>query len=422
MSPGRIKLTLALIISEACYLYPLYMLAAIGLGVIPTISSWLFFILAILQTLINIKLTASAFRYIKIILINIILIIPASIYMLQTVSTTEMVLSLLLISWLLFRSIYLAVNRSLDIFLHFDLSITAILVILLIAGSFKIPLSTGITWLMISFIMNIVTISLNAGKGQGYLSWLGAVLSAVILFPMFFTARYFLPLLFEPAQFIYALGKPFAEGLKYIVGGFLSGYMSYLADRRTQSSNMTTDTNAVQITGGTAPVSPAVEMFLKAIAYLFIIIIAFATLLLFIYLLRLILVWIWRRQGKPLPHVLVRREKISWRSRLKDLFQLWDRLRTLLLPWLPVKLDIVKAYRALLKWGKYRRFPRSPDETPYEYLSRLQRQFPRNQEELHSLTFYYVQYKYGKDNTVAYSPRDLKNILRRLFYPRLSAR
>jgi hypothetical protein len=92
----------------------------------------------------------------------------------------------------------------------------------------------------------------------------------------------------------------------------------------------------------------------------------------------------------------------------------------LLIPWLPVEIDIVKAYRALLKWGSYRRIPRSADETPYEYLCRLQIEFPQNQKELHTLTSYFVQYRYGQESLTTYTPEDLKNILRRIFYPRLS--
>lgn len=421
MIAGKNKLTLILILSEACYLYPLYQLAAIGLGEVPALSFLLFLFFAAAAVLINLKLTSREYRRITLTIVNLSLFVPAVLLLilLKETSILMTVLSGILLGWLVLRSNILAVKSSIDVFVHFDLSVIVIFIVLLIIGGLKIPLGSGITWLMVSFLLNLVALSLYTGKSQGYLSWMGAVFSAIILIPVFLTARYFLPLLFEPAQFLYAVGKPIVSVIGNVIGFFFIGYMTYHTNKREESSTLTTDTNTVQVSGGSAPDSP-IFMWIMKIAYILMEIVIIIALAAFaIYLLRLLLVWLLRLQGKTVPRVLLSGKKFSWRRLFIDILLFWDRLRVFIIPWLPVRLDIAKAYRILLKWGLYKRFPKYADETPNEYLNRLKIYFPQHEKDLDSLTMHYVQYKYGKESNAAYTAEELKSALRRIFLPRL---
>lgn len=419
MIAGRNKLILILIFSETCYLYPLYQLAAIGLGEVPALSFWLLLLFAAAAVLINLKLTSGEYRKITLAIANLCLFVPVLLLLILLKETGILitVISGILLGWLILRSNILAVKSSIDVFVHFDLSVIVIFIVLLIIGGLKIPLGSGITWLMVSFLLNLVCLSLYAGKSQGYLSWLGAVFSAIVLLPLFFTARYFLPLLFEPAQFLYAVGKPIVGVIGNIIGFFFIGYMTYHANRREESSKLTTDTNTVQVSGGSAPDSP-VFMWIMKIAYILVeIVIIIAAVAFAIYLLRLFLAWLLRLQGKAVPHILLSKNKFSWRRLFIDILLFWDRLWVFMIPWLPVRLDIAKAYRTLLKWGLYKRFPKNADETPYEYLNRLKIYFPQHEKDLDRLTIHYVQYKYGKESPAACTAEELKSALRRIFLP-----
>lgn len=421
MISGKNNLAVILLISEACYLYPLYQLAAIGLREIPAVSSWSFILLALAAVIINLKLSLGDYRKITLILINLGYFIPVFLLFMKYAGngTLILVISGMFLGWLIIRSRFLAVQGSIDVFKHFDLSLLVIFVILIIVGSLKIPFSNGITWLMVSFVLNVAALSLNTGKGQGHLALLGAGFTLIVLLPIFYTARYFLPYLFEPAQFIYSAGKPVVGFIGKIAGFLFTGYMTYHANRREQSTNMTTDTNTVQVSGGPAPASPAFAYIMKIVYILMEIFIVIAVAALFIYLMRLFLLWIMRRQRKAIPPILLADYKFSWRGLLMDLLLFWDNLRVFLIPWMPTKLDIAKAYKTLLKWGTYRRIPKNTDETPFEYLRRLRTQFPQHGQDLETLTQYYVQYRYGENNPLLYSAEDLKSALRRIFLSRL---
>lgn len=421
MIAGKNNLAVILLVSEACYLYPLYQLTAAGLGEIPAVSSWIFLLLALAAVVINLKLSTGEYRKITLILINSGYFILTFLFLMKPGATGMLMsaISGIFLGWLIIRSRFLTDQNAIDVFKHFDLSLIVIFVMLIIVGSLKIPFSTGISWLMVSIFLNVAALSLNTGKGQGYVALLGAGFTLIVLLPLFYTARYFLPFLFEPAQFIYSAGKPVVGIIGKIAGFLFTGYMTYHANRREQSTNMTTDTNTVQVSGGPAPASP-VFAFIMKIVYVFMeIFIIIVVTALFVYLLRLFFIWILRRQRKAIPPMLLAEHKFSWRGLLMDLLLLWDNLRVFLIPWLPTKLDIAKAYKTLLKWGSYRRIPKNADETPFEYLIRLKTQYPQHGQDLEKLTQYYVQYRYGENKLSLYSAEDLKSALRRIFLPRL---
>ncbi|MHB8157280.1 MAG: DUF4129 domain-containing protein [Desulfocucumaceae bacterium] len=420
---NSIRLLITFILAEICILHPLYQLASFGLGAGTLVPFWFAAVLAVLLLVINRKLNSLSYRNLLLVFVNAAILLIAVLVILQLNVYGGLVafLNAFFLAVLLGRCIYFAVKGSLDVFKHFDFSILFIFLIILTVGSLNIPLGSGITWLMVSFVLNVATLSLAKVKGRSNLAWLGAALAAVVLLPMLILARYFLPLLFAPAQFLYTAGKPIAYTFRDAVGFFLSSYTTYLADKREQSSNLTTDTNKVEIFGNVVADSPTLVFIIKTINIIFLTILVIAAVLFVLYLLRLLLSWLLKRQGKALPSVLRPEHKFSWLGLWRGAMLWWGRLMIFLLPWLPVKLDISKAYRALLKWGSYRNYPRDKDETPYEYLERLNSNFPQHKEDLSVLTGYYVQYKYGQDRAAVYTSDDLKNTLRRLFLPRLTA-
>jgi hypothetical protein len=412
-------ITTLLVLTEACYLYPFYQLAAILLGWHLALSPVIFFMVTALFLLVNLRLAEE--RRITLLLANVAVIgvalfVPG---LLKPLTGAEMAAAAVVLAWLSIRSRNLFA-RTVDVFVHFDVSILVIFLGVVVYSVLQIP--GGFTWLMLSFLLNIFTISLYAGAGQGKLAWLGGFVAAIVLVPLFATAQFFLPMLTQPAQVLYSLGRPVAGMFQAIIGYIFSGYVNHLAKQRSGgASNLATDTNNAPVPLGSTEVSPVFEAVMRTILIIFLIFIAVIVLAILLYLARLFWIWLLRRQGKPVSPALSVRRKLSWKTLFGDIPVLWKQLKIWLLPWLPVHLDIAGAYKALLQWGGFRDCPKEAYETPDEYLSRLTTLFPRQEQELHTLTAYYVLYKYGKDN-VQYPPEELKTNLRRLFFPGLSAR
>lgn len=418
MSIEGFRITPLLILAEACYLYPLYQLA-VSLLSWPPVSPLLFFLVVALLLIINYQLSGN--RLIILLLANAGLI-AASLLILtlfKPMGAAEVALAAAALAWLVFRSLRLFMSSAIDVFVHFDVSLLVIFIAVTLYS--VLQASGGYGWLMLSFLLSIFSVSVYAGAGQGRAAWLGGLLASVVLVPLFMTAQYFLPALFGPAQILYSLGTPVVLTFRDIIGRLFSGYVTHFAKQRSSpESQLAQDTN--QVTPGySTEVSPVYEAVIKVISILVIAFIIILVIAFLIYLLRLFWIWLLRRQGRPVSRTLAARQKLSWKSLFGDIPVLIAQLKIWLLPWLPVHLDIAGAYRALLKWGGFRHCPKEAHETPYEYLSRLTVLYPRQEQELHTLTDYYVMYKYSKD-PIQYPPAELKANLRRLFFPGRFAR
>ncbi len=422
MKNDRIRLRLIYILADAAILFSLYQLISAGLKRGQPMSLWLFALMAVLVLLVDLKLKNRSRRNLLLFLFNFTLLTASFVMLLLTnvYGLMSFVLTMLLVAALIFRCLIVSQKNSTDPFGHFDSSMLFIGVILLIAGTLKLSIGSGISLLFLSFLLNVATLSLARGQYEGRLAWYGAGIAVAVLLPVFLLARQLLPMLFAPAQAIYQLGKPVAFALRDLLGFFLSGYSSHLAQQRSESSELAQDTNTIEPMSGPAFDSPIITAVVKGISILVLVLLAVLVLFMLYAFLRSVISWLLRRQGKKIPTVLLPGEKLSFKALWRAFLMQWGRLAVIFLPLLPVRIDIAKAYRALLKWGYYNNHPRCKNETPHEYQQRLQDLFPGKKEELGLLTENYVRYEYGQtclEDQAAQNSKQLKQALRRLFLP-----
>lgn len=418
MHPGKTKLTLALILAEACCIYPLYGLVLFSLGYVPTVPSWFFPVMAAAATLANLKLKMGGGRNLVLFLANLLLLglAVSAANLLQPRGLFDSVILNLLLLWVFFRSLYLVWKGRIDIYLHFDAGLAVIFLLTLLIAVAQAPLAQGLFWLAASYVFNILSVSLaqSGEKDEGSIPWLGAGIITVLMVPLFLLARSLFPYLFEPARFLYDLGSSALMLFANFLALFLKGYFMFNANKET-ASQQAADTAFAENPAAAAPGSPFFAFMAKFTTWLMIILAVVLFVLLCGYLIRLFLNWLLKRPVRP-SYQARRQSMFSWRWLLGSLKLLGDTVKMLLLPWLPVTISTIQAYRALLKWGVYRNFPRRGCETPFEYLNRLKERFPRYQQELTAITASFVACKYGPStNNVA--SRDLKNSLRRLYLP-----
>lgn len=414
--------------SEICYLYPVYLLAAFGLGYTPSLMPWFLPVLAAVTTVLNLKFAGGAYRYLTIAAGNLAVLVTAAFTLAMSrpapgVADTIIIWMLLLLVF--FRAVYLS-RRTTDIFLHFDLSAAVIFLVLLITGIVKAPLAGGTVWLAASFLLNIVAISLARGGGEadGHLPWLGAVVASVVLIPLFMTARSFFPYLFQPARFLYELGRPVAGMIQHLILIFISFWFRFNT-KTAGNPQESADSGFSENAAGALADSPWFAAIVKVIFWGLLFIIIVAGLAGLLYLLGVLIKWLLKRQVVPAGSG-ENTNLFSWRQLFRALYKaivrIGESIKTMILPWLPGRIGAAQAYRVLLKWGLYRRCPRISCETPYEYQDRLILHFPGCRNELAAITASYVRFRYGKEGNRSSSSRDLKLFLRRLFLPRLKTR
>ena len=424
MYSRRAIISLALIMSEVCYLYPVYLLVAFGVGFAPALKPWFLPALAATATALNYKFSRGSYRNLTIVCGNLVLLLVAVLatgWLQRAVSPVDYIVIWILLFGIFFRSIYLS-RRGADVFLHFDLSVTVIFFILLITGLARRP------WPGNSLAHGVFSaqyrrrIPITERRGDRRTSSrLGAALAAAVLVPLYLSARSFFPYLFQPAQFFYELGKPVAGMFKYLLYVILSFYFRFNA-KTAGSPRAAADAGFEESYAGTVSESPWFVLIAKVLFWLLIFITAAASVALLLYLLGLLLNWLLKRGVMPGASGARNTGTFSWRLLLRAwgraVVRLVENVAMLILPWLPGRIGIAQAYRVLLKWGSYRRYPRKSWETPYEYLDRLKQRFPGCRQELTAITASYVQFRYGKENSGRFSHGDMKVFLRRLYFPR----
>lgn len=423
------KITLLLVLSEISFLYPLYLLAAVILGaadikIEPSLSPWVLLLVAVILTLINFIIVNANQRNLTIILGNLVFIGATAWLSVQLSGAVwaDAILIYLLFALAFVRIIYLSLHKTIDIYVHFDISTAVIFLAIVVIGGLKLSVPAALFWLLFSFLLNIAAVAIRQKdrEAQGYWPWLGIGLVALVMVFFYSSARYFLPYLFQPAHFLYNVGRPAVGFLGKLLTLFFTGYQAHYKNQREQSSQLATDTSNMEYAAGAGEVPEWALVLMKGIYWLLLAVIAAVVFLLLGYLLYRLIVKLLQRQDRPAPVPISFGQLFSLRGLKQIYLSLKDRIRVYLLPLSPAKPDIIQAYDALLKWGGYARYPRSAHETPYEYLRRLYQRFPQHKDDLEKITNDYVQFKYRKNPETSLSPEELKITLRRLFYPNLN--
>lgn len=422
---SRPNVALTVILSEICYLYPFYYLLAKGFGIFPALSLWSFPFIAIVFTLVNIILARGNYRNIFLVGINLLFFI----LLLALVSGKGLVmekynvsdiLTYLFISWVCLRVNFLVRSKNIDFYTHFDASLVLVFLAYLIAGFAKVALPGGMLWLISSFFFNIAKVYLAQIKKETQtFSW-GILLIFFILISLSFTADSVLPFLTKPAQFLYDLGSPVFITLGRIILFLLISFfqITHMAPKHDYPtlSFLANDVSSSEIYRN--PGESGAMFFI--LSWIFIIIGTGIALGLLFYILRSLLSWLFKIQKGTAEAGVSENYLLLIGRTLISIFLLFiNRIYILTLPWLPVKLSVKEAYKALLRWGAFRKYPRRLHETPYEYFQRLIKRFPQYQQELQLITDDYVVYQYGKDSLSLHSNKELKIHLRKLYIPRL---
>lgn len=200
------------------------------------------FILAAVLNLVNTFLARGSFRYITIGLINLFLLGLAIRLFYEnpvvlftpppqgSIAGLHRVVIYLLLVWVAGRSVYLAWHDNSDIskiFIHFDKSITLTFLAYLVAGVAELELPGGLWWLVASFLLNLLTISLSLANNsvESYPVWFGLGLAAIVIFPLAAAAETLFPILLAPAQLLYDLARPVVLLVWRVFVFILIGYL-----------------------------------------------------------------------------------------------------------------------------------------------------------------------------------------------------
>jgi hypothetical protein len=320
--------------------------------------------------------------------------------------------------WLGFRAFFLTRRKNIDVYLHFDLSVGIIFLIIVFGGMAQALLPDSLAWFLASFLFNAAALSLiqDEKEAGSRPAWPGIILVSLVLIPFSLLLDSLSPYLYAPARFFYDLGRPVVSLLGRIFVFFVRLLYGPRSLREDSVSQLVL-TAPLGGSPGTTAVSPWFDILAKAFFWLAVFVLAATAVSLTLYLLGRLVVWLLGRQA--VEESAARNPTLRGGLR-RLMLALRERLRAMIVPWFPGKIDVPTAYRVLLRWGIHKRCPRRTCETPFEYLNRLKKRFPGYQEELREITGYYVEFKYGRGaDHVAPDARYLKQRLRRLYFPRL---
>ncbi|MFZ5944926.1 MAG: DUF4129 domain-containing protein [Bacillota bacterium] len=434
----KMLLGLLALMVEVSYLYPLYYLAAFAgkTSLNSVISFEKILVISLVVLVINSLLSKKSFRLITIILLNILVLFFMEGYLLKSsffpqyniflaiIQIPEQDLLLLFqtltlgffVFWVWLRAIInshkggdysSAVNRL-------EVSVALVFVVLLIVELAAIRLPQVSLYLLLCIGANFACLSLS-NNGIKSTPWLGFGYTLVFLIPTFLAITYFKEVMYSSSHVLFNFFSPLAVFFKDLLAAifkFLLQRGNYLPPTGTIDSGQNTTVGE----GVNLDISTGNSIILEKIMWVFSMIILISFLIMCVILLGKLLQKLMKRK-KPIAN---QRENsilnYLWRilSKLKDsLMRTFLTIQYLL----PNKYSVLKAYHAMLMWGRYRNLPRHPWETPSEYYLRLAAVFPQYNLHLKRITDCYLEFRYGFKEVSADGINELKNAVFGLYFP-----
>jgi len=441
MAAGKKSASLASVLAEVCYLYPLYLLVLAALKQ-PTVSFWWFLALSVAAFTANLLLGTGRLRLIAVLLINSMLAVLAACWLVyHSLSTavpfwpltawavcfisapygllipTGCWFTALIACWTWYRAAVL--SRRVPTFresaFRFDISLGMLFGILLVAAVAGISIRGGMLWIWALLLCNAAAMSLTQSLSQGEKqpAWLGPLFLAAVLAPVSLAISLFFSQTSAAGRAVYDVVVPVLGWLSEI---FQSVILWIFTGRKpiVEKSGPTVSTGAAGEVADIAVPEWMIFVF-KVALWVFVGLVVIILLAVFIYLLYNLLLRLWKRQ-EPVPAAFPERMKwLQWWHALAGILARWlNAAGRAVRPWFVVKMGHVETYHALLRWGKRRRHPRLLFETPYEYLQRLADAFPGQREDLSSITEYFVYCSYSGRPGDPHMEKKLKAALRRL--------
>lgn len=421
----RTGIILTLVLTEACYLYLIYQAVyqIIATGYI--LPAWSFPAITIWLAMTNLALQKRNFRHITLIVVNLAAFIAVLALVMDLGLQPGNALNYFFACWLWYRSASLSWRKKGDPYSRFDGNLAMLFLSCFLTDLAGLTNTRTPVWLMFGFLCNIAALSLSHGREGGLkkqLAWGIAAAAAVAFLPVTVISGYLLPALVQPAQYISALAQPFLNFLGRLLTSVIIALMKLMNLTFTADPvpPIMIDTGYIQDLGGTTGNPGVLDSLLYYVMLAMVGLLVVLAAAFVFYFLGLFFSRLWRRRLSVPGDKETNPTGFSWLSSLAALYRHCKmRIYILLLPWMSGGLEAAWAYRALLEWGRCKKYPREEAETPYEYLSRLGRQFPGQYRELDVITEQYVYYQFAGGSLMACPSGNLGRALQKLYYPRL---
>lgn len=417
------RIALLLIAAEACCGGMGYAFVASVFHSAQRVSVLSFVIMALLFATGNIYLATKRIRYLTIFLVNLLLVFAGlwltlghgSLNGLRFPAGVENGINYFcayfLTVGLCIRAVILVRRPKPEVYLNFDLYLAILFCIYFFAGLAGFRLPGQFLWLVIFFGIYLTALHLNyvldaednqIGTRSLFIFGSLLVFFAAITEPLFRMTVKPAGLALDTMGVVFGiLGQAAIFIIKKCVA--LSDLLHKFAIKEEQGVSGSDSASEIII-------SDKMDHF-PLLLYLLVGVIILLALFLLGYLLYLLVCWLMRRK-EPIALSPVKRNGKAWASLRRFLKSLFDRISEYLTLFLPGSFSDQQAYRYLLLWGIYHRLPRRRHETPYEYLERLKKNFPRHGPELGIITENFVGSHYSRNYA---SGENVKRQLRRLY-------
>lgn len=459
-APQKNSLAIFSLVVEASFLYPLYTLLDTGLAELihfPLEDSLLrlplvFWLMPIiLGFILNITLKRYSLRLLWILAVNVLIwgvslfvslryVVP-SMYRYSTIlASTELFLSAawgptnllrlwliaLFFVWHVWRT-FILIRRPLSYkqaILHFEISLTTLFGVFMIASLTNVVIPGGMFWLLLSFASNATALSLasvtkNPLRDSLKSPWLGPLFLLFLLIPITLIFPLISANLSSPAAKAIAAPLPIFNWFKDIFLKGLSWFLKLGHDVRQEPQAQSANTPSVNL--AETPIfsegswlSAIVQMLIRFSTSLIILLLAS----IIVYLVYRLLKSLWNKSTAGSPSsssewnfrawwIQIRRRLLYWSNRGLQSLTFFVRGR-------PGEAGITQAYQALLDWGARHKHPRFSFETPFEYCTRLTKHFPKQANNILIITETYILHYYGARNISSPENRKVSLALRQL--------